>query len=113
MALVNMKMSPKEAKEEVGLATDAADAPEYPWGLTIDLCDESLTQLGITTLPAVGTKLSLQALVTVTRVSASETQGGTPSRSVGLQITDMALAPPTTSRSSDELAAAMYPTSKG
>lgn len=91
MALVNMKMSPEEAKEECGMP-EPADAPEYPWGLTLSLNDESMTQLGMTTLPAVGSKVRITAMATVTSTSADTTQGGETEKRTGLQITDMELA---------------------
>lgn len=89
--MVNMKMSAKEAQEWT--QPTPADAPEYPWGLCLDLDEESLTKLGITSLPAVGTTMTLQALVTVTRTSSSSTQGDGQRLSMGLQVTDMEIAP--------------------
>jgi hypothetical protein len=93
--MVNMKMSRTEAAEEYGVApAQAGDAPEYPYGLTLSLCDESLKKLGITSLPAVGSTMTLHAMVTVTSVSSNETQAGGVDQCVGLQITDMDLSGP-------------------
>lgn len=88
MALVNMKMSPEEAKEEYGVP-DTGNAPEYPYGLTLSLCDESMAQLGMTSLPAVGSKVMITAMATVTSTSSDSRQDGDTEQRVGLQITDM------------------------
>jgi hypothetical protein len=91
MALTNMKMSPEEAKEEYGAAPDVSNAPQYPYGLTLSLCDESMAQLGMTTLPAVGSKVMITAMATVTSTSSDSRQDGDTEKRVGLQITDMEL----------------------
>lgn len=91
--MVNMKMSAEEAKEYSGLVSEA-NAPEYPYGLMIDLNDDSLEKLGIKDLPAVGAEMTLMARVVVTRVSSNQTQGGEAEACVGLQITDMELNRP-------------------
>lgn len=88
--MINMKMSPKEAKEYT--EPSASEAPEYPYGLSIDLSDESLAKLGITDLPKVGAEMVINARVVVTSTSSYETQGGEPDKRVCLQITDMELA---------------------
>jgi hypothetical protein len=92
MALTSMKMSPEEAKEEYGTCEpSAANAPEYPYGLTLSLNDESMTQLGMSTLPAVGSKVMITAMATVTSTSSDSRQDGDTEQRVGLQITDMEL----------------------
>lgn len=93
--MVNMKMSAKEAAEEYGVSpADAGDAPEYPYGLTLSLCDESLAKLGITAMPSVGSTMTIHAVVAVTSVNQNETQSGGVDKSLGLQITDMDLSGP-------------------
>lgn len=100
--MVNMKMSSEEAKEQ--MEPTAADAPQYPWGLCLDLDDDALTKLGITELPAVGARLSIQALVTVTRTGAYQTQGSEMECCLALQITDMEIgAAPETSAAAKSL----------
>lgn len=89
--MINMKTSKKEADL---VASESMDSPEYPYGLRISLDNESLEKLGITKLPDVGEQMHLVAHVTVQSVSAYEHQGDTPSRSVELQITDMAMGKP-------------------
>lgn len=91
--LTSMKLDPKEREKKP--ETVLADRPVYPWGLTVNLDEESLDKLGMTELPAVGSALYLGANVEVTSVSDSEHTdegGGTHRhRSVSLQITEMGL----------------------
>lgn len=87
--MISMKQSAEAAKE---YATPAGgDAPAYPYGLLVTLNDESLKKLGLSTPPAVGTKMRMTALVDVTSASANATQEGTEMRAE-LQITDMELS---------------------
>lgn len=96
MKLISMAMTPEEAKQEYPATMVGEDAtkdlPKYPYGLTVCLCDESLKKLGIAGMPAVGTKMTLNAIVEVVGVSQDQRQGETES-DMRLQITDMALAP--------------------
>lgn len=95
MALVDMAMSPEEAAEEEGCCAPATtsgadpDAPKYPYGLSLSLNEESLGKLGLTQMPAVGTKVRITAECTVTGTSAYQTQGGESEENVSLQITAM------------------------
>lgn len=92
MSLVNMKLTPEEAKEESGCCSPSSDGdPAYPYGLSVNLCDEVLQKLGITTLPTVGTTLMLTARVEVTNTSQYENQDG-KEININLQITDMELS---------------------
>jgi len=88
-SLINMEMSKEEAKQET--EPTSQDAPRYPWGLEISLNNESIGKLGLATLPTVDAEVTIIAKATVSRVSEYQTQGGTPDRSLGLQITDMKL----------------------
>lgn len=88
MAMVSMKMSAKEAKE-YNSAEITSDAPEYPYGLCIRLDDDALEKLGITSLPAVGTEMTIMAKVFVKSTSAYNRQGGEDHKDMELQITDM------------------------
>lgn len=93
MAMVNMQQSAEEAREDAGLLdTSTSDLPRYPYGLQLYLDDESLKKLGMS-LPPIGSTMTLQAMVTVTSTSSNQTQGSEPETCLGLQITDMALAP--------------------
>jgi hypothetical protein len=108
MALKSMALTPDEAKEEMGCCAspDSADddAPKYPYGLTLNLDDEVLAKLGITTPPTVGTRMMVTAMVNVTSTSQYATQSGTDA-SVNLQITDMDL----TGAPASDQAQRMYP----
>lgn len=88
--MINMKMSKEEAQEET--APTAADAPEYPYGLSISLDEESMAKLGITELPKVGTQMQITAMVTVCGTSQYSTQGGEDEKNLSLQITDMEIS---------------------
>lgn len=97
MKMINVAMSKEEAREYSGgpatLAASDEHLPKYPYGLTIELCDEVIDKLGLGSLPSVDSTMMLMARVTVTRISENQTQGGEPERSIGLQITELALGP--------------------
>lgn len=99
----NMQLTAEEAKEYSSLGT--SEAPKYPYGLCLDLCDESMQKLGITAPPPVGTKFTMTAQVVVTRTGAYQMQDGETEASMGLQITDMDLASP---RGDQEVANRLY-----
>lgn len=93
MALKDMALSKAEAKETLTeyCTPDAGEAPKYPWGLSLDLNNQVLEKLGITSLPTVGSEMTLTATVKVTRISAYEEQDGAE-QCLGLQITAMDLS---------------------
>lgn len=111
MQLTSMRLSAQEAKEEGGYAQPAnPDLPRYPYGLCLDLNDEVLQKLGITSLPTPGTTMQLIATVEVSRISEYQNQEGKDA-CMGLQITDMALSAPAasnTASSSADIAKALY-----
>lgn len=86
--MTNMKLSKSERKERRETLVD--DGPEFPFGLSIHLDDESLEKLDMKKLPPIGTEMTLTAKVKVTDISAHDSENG-KDRSVGFQITDMAL----------------------
>lgn len=90
MALKDLKISKKEAKDANKLASQYEDQERYPYGLRLDLNNETLEKLGITKLPAVGTVLMLEAKAKVvgSRQSATESSDN---RSIELQITHIDL----------------------
>lgn len=93
--MIDMKMTKDEAKERSPSVESSADnAPEYPWGLSVNLDESSLAKLGIEALPAVGTKMVLMAEVVVKGTSEYNQQDGDKSRNVDLQITQMDLGAP-------------------
>lgn len=95
MPLKDMALTADEAKETMlGYAvSDPGEAPKYPYGLALDLNDEVMKKLGMTSLPTVGSSMLLSAEVKVTRVSAYEEQDGAE-QCFGLQITAMDLSAP-------------------
>lgn len=92
MALTDMKLTPAEAKDANSCCAPDSDdgGPKYPYGLSINLDDEALAKLGITTLPAVGGLMRLTATVEVTSTSQYERQDE-KEISINLQITAMEL----------------------
>lgn len=89
--MISMKLTPEEAKQENGMDAVAGEQRAYPYGLCLSLDDETLTKLGLSQPPAVGTRMVLHALVEVTTTSQYENQDG-KDLSVSLQVTDMELA---------------------
>jgi hypothetical protein len=88
MAMVNMKSKPGENNAETAQSTEYKE-PEYPYGLCIRLSKDELDKLGITSLPAVGAKMTITAAAFVKSTSAYETQDSGKDMSIELQITDM------------------------
>lgn len=105
--LVDMKMSKQEAKEQNSLSP--GEEPRYPWGLRLDLGNESLDKLSMA-MPAVGDKMLVYAMATVTSIHASESEGSEKHRSVGLQVTSLAVEPESESQSdaADRQATALF-----
>lgn len=90
--MISMKLTAAEAKADTMLGDAEEDGgPQYPYGLTLCLDDETLAKLGITDLPKVGSVMQLTALVEVCSVSQYANQKDTDT-SMSLQITDMELA---------------------
>lgn len=110
MALVSMKMSPEEAKEYG--AIDIGEAPQYPYGLSIDLDDDALEKLGITALPKVGSEMMITAKCVVKSVSSNQMQGGDAESRVCLQITDMDVGQ-TENAQNDNRASKLYGNTNG
>lgn len=92
MNLIDMQLTPEEAKEATACCSDGGEkeGPKYPWGLSISLGDEVLEKLGISTLPQVGQRMKLVAVVEVCSTSQYNNQDGTD-KGVSLQITQMGL----------------------
>lgn len=80
--LTNMKRSKKERKN----AEVAFDEPQFPFGLSITLDDESLSKLGIKALPAVGEQMIVVGVGPVESVSQNERSGSKRNRSVTIQL---------------------------
>ena len=93
MDLVSLKRSAADKKDEsASIAPANPTPPDYPYGLVLDLDDDTLEKLGIGLL-RVGATVMITARATVrsTRQYESDTQQDTD-RSMTLQITDAAIA---------------------
>lgn len=104
MPMVNLKMSREERKEYAEVT--AMDEPQYPYGLCVDLDDDTLAKLGITSLPAVGTAIQFTARAVVKSTSSNQYEGSEPESRMSLQITDMEVGD--ASRTSSDSATALY-----
>lgn len=102
-------MSAEEAKEYGSIGClEPGDAPKFPWGLELRLCNESLTKLGMSELPKVGSKVMVVGFATVNGVTVQEEQDGEQNRHVTLQITDLAVESAGT-KSPEQIAKSLYP----
>lgn len=104
MAMVSMKQSAEEAAEAVSNSV-SNDAPEYPYGLSLSLDEESLAKLGMTQPPAVGTKFQITANITVRSASSYQSQDGESEATSTWQITDMEVS---TQSNADRAASMLY-----
>ena len=94
--MVSMKRSEADRRKDMGEpAPLEAMAPDYPWGLCINMDGDELDKLGMKELPQVGTVMPMQVLVKVTSVSQSASEGRgeeyDESRRVSFQITDIGI----------------------
>ncbi len=89
--LVDMKLSKKQAKNEVCCADDEK-GPRYPYGLAISLDDDSLKKLGFDGLPAVGTEMIVVGVGKITRASENHSQRGL-NRDVSIQLERVEVEP--------------------
>src|SRR6266849_2346217 len=70
MDLVDIAYTPKERKEEAAeMASGKYKGPEYPYGLSTTLNEETLAKVGIEELPRVGDEMRIEAVAKVTSVS--------------------------------------------
>lgn len=88
LALVDLKLSKKDRKEEMQPAP--SNGPDYPYGTSLTLDTDELKKLGISDLPEVGDEYTVNAIGKVTRVS-SNASGSAESQSMELQITKLEL----------------------
>lgn len=87
MELVNLKTGTDTYQDESG-KTHTRD--DYPWGLCINLDNETLKKLGATPQP-VGSEVMITARAIIKSTSSRESEDG-PRHDASLQITDMAIA---------------------
>lgn len=100
MKMVDMKRTQAEAEEleakhSPEIATADVTRESYPWGLSLTLEQETLEKLGMKTLPAVGSRMTITAEVKVTSRSESQNEsegaGESKERTLGLQICKMGI----------------------
>lgn len=97
--LVSMKRDKKDKKDKKKDTSEACcsvsgNGPDFPWGLSVNLENESLDKLKIDSLPEVGSTVRIVAEARVESVSSRSDResNGKKNRSVSLQITKMALS---------------------
>jgi hypothetical protein len=88
-SLINMENTAQEAAQQTGAIATADNLPKYPWGLELCLNDDVLEKLGVKTLPAVGTEVTIVAKACVSSTRESATEGDGAQQNMSLQITDM------------------------
>lgn len=86
MELKSLKLDSKQQEE---MKNEAMCMPEkeYPYGLRIELNEESIEALEMKELPQVGSKMMIQAMVEVCAVN----KYGDDELNISLQITDMGI----------------------
>ena len=97
MKLQSMKRTEEDRKKSAGTIMEG-EQPDYPWGLRITLNDEQIKALGIKALPAVGAKCAIEAVGIIQSVSDEAVDNGESNQRIEIQITDLALAAPGTSK---------------
>lgn len=88
MELVNLKTGTDSYQDETG---ETKTRDDYPWGLCINLDNETLKKLGATPQP-VGTEVMISAKAIIKSMSTREDGEGVR-HDASLQITDMAISP--------------------
>lgn len=88
MKMMSMACTPEEEASE----KEGAEIAEgkYPYGLVLNLDQETLTKLGLEKMPAVGTVMMIEAKVQVCSSSQYESMEG-KNKSLSLQITDLGI----------------------
>lgn len=92
MTMKDLKISKQEVKEKnkAMQVIGSSDQERYPYGLRLDLNNDTLEKLGMKKLPTVGTVLMFEAKAKVVGSRQSATEGS-ENRSVELQITHIDL----------------------
>ncbi|EHP6080512.1 hypothetical protein ABVS80_001138 [Escherichia coli] len=103
MELVNLKSGTDTFQDENG---ETKTRDDYPWGLSIELNNETLTKLKATPQPA-GTEVMITAKAIIRSTSTRDTEEGMQ-HNASLQITDMAISPATEQAPERSTAEVMY-----
>lgn len=88
MKMIDMKL-PKSKRHETAMPVSSGQ--DYPYGLTINLDNDSLKKLGMKELPEVGAECMVHGVGKIVRVSESAYEKE-ESRVVEIQITKLALS---------------------
>ena len=96
--LKDMKMTKKETKEAMPVV-EKEEGPRYPWGLEVNLDNDSLKKLemGVDSY-SVGDKLAITAQGCVRNLSSNQYQDGKKNESMGIQLEKMSVETPKQSR---------------
>lgn len=109
--MINMRMTANKMEEYED--NMHGPLPEYPYGLCIDLDDESLAKLGLTALPKVGSEMMLHAKCVVKTTGATTMQGGDVDCRMSLQITDLAIGETENGQANEDRASKLYGNTAG
>lgn len=84
--MVDMSISPEEAKENMFIPGDISKEPRYPYGLSICLTQKELDKLNVDYSDwQVGDHFHIRAMSKITSISENETEGGKTCR-IEMQI---------------------------
>lgn len=94
MRMVDMARTPAEKKEELadmaGPCMPSVDSvPDYPYGLSLSLDNDSMEKLGLDDSCQVGDLLHFTAMAKVTSVSSYDNENSGPNRRIELQVQQM------------------------
>lgn len=70
-------------------APESMDGPRYPYGLKLNIDEQSYRKLEFKETPQIGEKFMVVALAEVSSVYSEKAMDGVDRISIGLQITDM------------------------
>lgn len=86
MDLIEMKCTPGENERKSSMCCEV-EGPRYPYGLRLELDEESIQKLGLTELPEIDSFMVVMAKAKVVNVSKNESEGGKVYRHLCLQVT--------------------------
>ena len=86
MKLVDMKLTKSEKKKDGPMCSSEYKAPDYPYGLRLNLDDAQLEKLGIKSLPKVGSTLTITSKATVISARSNSSERGRNERSIELEL---------------------------
>ena len=90
MALTNMARSKKDRKSNEAICSP--DDSKFPYGLSIDLNEESLEKLDLDDMPDIGTKLIVAAVGEVTSVNQHKSKSDT-TQNLTIQLQRLEVGP--------------------